>query len=471
MKKLTFILFISVAFVICSYTFAQEATDTKDMEMWQGTLKAPGVELRVVFNISKDQDGKLTATLDSIDQGVKGIPVETVRIENGNAHFEVKSVNGSFDGKFKDSNTIEGEWKQSGVSLPLVLNRTDKKPEIQRPQEPIKPYPYLEEEVVYENKSAGIKLAGTLTMPESGGLFPAVLLISGSGPEDRNETVFGHRPFLVLADYLTRQGVAVLRADDRGVGGSTGDFSQAVTDDFASDAIAGVEYLKSRNEINPKQIGLIGHSEGGLIAPIAATQSPDVAFIVLMAGTGLTGEEIINLQSALISKAMGVKDEDIAKNKAIQEQIFAVVKQENDKAVIDKKIREIIENAVAGLSEAEKKAAMAPYESQAQFISSPWFKNFLTYDPKPTLMKVKCPVLAINGEKDLQVPPKENLSAIEEALKAGGNEHYTIKELPGLNHLFQTAQTGSPAEYAKIEETISPTALKTIGDWILEQVK
>ena len=471
MKKLTFILFISVILVICSYAFAQETTDNNEAGIWQGTLKVSVMELRVAFKISKDKDGKFTATMDSLDQMVKDIPVEVVSFENGNAHFEVKIANGSFDGKFKDSNTIEGEWKQSGLSLPLVLNRTDKELEIQRPQEPTKPYPYLEEEVVYENKSAGIKLAGTLTMPESGGPFPAVLLISGSGPQDRNETILGHRPFLVLADYLTRQGIAVLRTDDRGVGRSTGDFSQAITDDFASDAIAGVEYLKSRNEINPKQIGLIGHSEGGLIAPIAAVQSPDVAFIVLMAGTGLIGEEIMYLQSALIAKAMGVKDEDIAKNKAIQEQIFAVVKQENDKAIIEKKIREIIENAVAGLSEAEKKAAMAPYESQAQFISSPWFKNFLTYDPKPTLMKVKCPVFAINGEKDLQVPPKEDLSAIEEALKAGGNEHYTIKELPGLNHLFQTAQTGSPAEYIKIEETISPTALKTIGNWILEQVK
>jgi len=472
MKKLAFIIFISIALIICFCAFIQgETTGNNEIGIWQGTLRVPGVELRVVFKISKDQDGKFTATLDSIDQGVKGIIVDTVSFDNGNAHFEVKSVNGSFDGKFKDNNTIEGEWKQNNVSLPLALNRIEKEPEIQRPQEPTKPYPYLDEDVVYENKSAGIKLAGTLTMPKSGGPFPAVLLISGSGPEDRNETVFGHRPFLVLADYLTRQGVAVLRTDDRGVGGSTGDFSKAITDDFAGDAIAGVEYLKSRKEINPKQIGLIGHSEGGMIAPIAATQSPDVAFIVLMAGPGIIGEDLLYLQGSLIAKAMGKSDEDIAKNKAVTERIFAVIKQEDDKAVAEKKIREIVENSTAGLSDAEKKTIMASGESQLPFLLSPWFKNFLTYDPKPTLMKVKCPVLAINGEKDLQVPPKENLSAIEEALKAGGNKDYTIKELPGLNHLFQTAQTGSPAEYAKIEETISPTALKTISDWILEHVK
>jgi uncharacterized protein len=472
MKRLASIIFICITFIICFCALAQgETTDNNEAGIWQGTIKVSGAELRVVFKISKDQDGKFAATLDSPDQGTKGIPVDVVNFDNGSAHFEVKIANGSFDGKFKDKNTIEGEWKQSGVSLPLTLNRVEKEPEVQRPQEPKKPYPYLEEEVVYENKSAGIKLAGTLTMPNSGGPFPAVVLISGSGPEDRNETVFGHRPFLVLADYLTRQGIAVLRSDDRGVGKSTGDFSKAITDDFASDALAGVEYLKSRKEINPKKIGLIGHSEGGIIAPIAATQSSDVAFIVLMAGTGITGEEIIYQQTELISKAMGIKDDDIAKSQAIQEQIFAMVKQENDKAILEKKIREIMENGLATLGEAEKKAAMANFDAQLQSLLSPWFRKFLTYDPRPTLMNVKCPVLAINGEKDLQVPPKENLSEIEKALKAGDNKDYTIKELPGLNHLFQTVQTGSPTEYAKIEETISPTVLKTMGDWILMHAK
>ena len=184
--------------------------------------------------------------------------------------------------------------------------------EILRPQEPKKPYPYKQEEVNYENKDAGISLVGTLTLPSGGAPFPVVLLISGSGPQDRNETVFNHRPFLILADYLTRQGIAVLRADDRGVGASTGDFSQATSEDFASDALAGIAYLKTRKEIKPEQIGLIGHSEGGIIAPMVAVKSPDLAFIVLMAGTGLTGEEILNLQQALISRAMGVSAEDIA---------------------------------------------------------------------------------------------------------------------------------------------------------------
>jgi hypothetical protein len=300
------------------------------------------------------------------------------------------------------------------------------------------------------------------------------LLITGSGPQDRNETVSGHRPFLVLADYLTRRGIAVLRVDDRGVGESTGDFSQATSEDFASDVLSGIEYFKARKEINPKQIGLIGHSEGGLIAPMVAVESQDVAFIILMAGTGLTGEEILYLQGALISRAMGVSEEDIGKNHQFNEKIFSLIIEEKDEKNIEEKLRQMFMTDWAELSEEEKKAIGDPevfLNVQLQSLLSPWFKFFLTYDPKPTLNKVKCPVLAINGEKDLQVPPKENLFAIEQALAAGGNKNFTVKELPGLNHLFQTAQTGLPVEYAKIEETISPVALKIISDWILEQTR
>jgi fermentation-respiration switch protein FrsA (DUF1100 family) len=428
--------------------------------------------LRVVFKILKSTDGKLTATLDSPDQGAKDIPVEEVVFQNGHLRLDAKSINGVFEGDMKEDNsTIEGQWSQGGVTIPLTLQRTDKVPEAPRPQEPKPPYPYDEKEVVYENKKTGVKLAGTLTLPKSEGHFPAVLLITGSGPQDRNETVFGHRPFLVLADYLTRRGIAVLRVDDRGIGKSTGSFAKATTEDFAGDALAGVEYLKSLKEINPKQIGLLGHSEGGLIAPMVATKTQDVSFIVMMAGTGLTGEQILYLQSALIQKASGTSDEAIARDRKLREQMFAVVKEEQDSAAIDKKLRVLLTDALANMSEKEKQAmGYSPemLDMSIKQLLSPWLRFFLTYDPKPVLMKVKCPVLAINGEKDLQVPPRENLRAIEEALKAGGNKDYTVKELPGLNHLFQTSATGSPMEYSKIEETISPTALTIIGDWIME---
>ncbi|HCL90245.1 MAG TPA: alpha/beta hydrolase, partial [Candidatus Atribacteria bacterium] len=320
----------------------QDTSEISIDGIWEGKLKVPGTELRIVFKISKNPEGTLTATLDSPDQGVTGIPVEEVIFENNTLRLEVKSAGAVFEGKVsEDFLVIEGEWKQSGGTFPLTVNRVDKAVEILRPQVPKKPYPYIEEEVAYENKEAGITLAGTLTLPSGKGPSPVVLLISGSGPQDRNETIYNHRPFLVLADYLTRQGIAVLRVDDRGVGESTGDFSQATSEDFASDVLAGIEYLKTRKEINPEQIGLIGHSEGGLIAPMVAVKSPDVAFIILMAGTGLTGEEILYLQGALISRAMGVSEKDIAKNRQFNEKIFSLIKEEKDEKTIEEKLRQM----------------------------------------------------------------------------------------------------------------------------------
>ena len=481
MKRIYKILFSSlICFVLIIVScaslviFAQQriASEIGIEGIWQGELKVPGTVLRIVFKISKNLDGTLTATLNSPDQGATDIPVEEVIFKDNTLRLEVKSAGGVFEGKVsEDFLVIEGEWKQSGQTLPLTVKRVDKAVEILRPQEPKKPYPYIEEELVYENKEAGITLAGTLTLPPGKGPSPVVLLISGSGPQDRNETIYNHRPFLVLADYLTRQGIAVLRVDDRGVGKSTGDFSQATSVDFASDVLAGIEYLKTRKEINPEQIGLIGHSEGGLVAPMVAVKSPDVAFIVLMAGTGLIGEEILYLQGALIYRAMGVSEEDIIKNRQFNEKIFSVIKEEKDKKNAEERLRQMFMEDWEKMSDEKKEQIGDPevfLKAQLQSLLSPWLKFFLTYDPKPTLSKVKCPVLAINGEKDLQVPPKENLSAIEEALVAGGNKNFIVKELPGLNHLFQTAQTGVPSEYAKIEETISPIALKIITDWILE---
>jgi hypothetical protein len=465
------LLLVVLLFFALSVTYGDQSVEG----VWLGTLKFAGTELRVVFKILKSPDGNLTATLDSPDQGAKDIPVEEVVFQNGHLRLNAKSINGVFEGDMKEDNsTIEGQWSQGGVTIPLTLQRTDKVPEAPRPQEPKPPYPYDEKEVVYENKKAGVKLAGTLTLPRSEGPFPAILLITGSGPQDRDETVFGHRPFLVLADYLTRRGIAVLRVDDRGIGKSTDSFAKATSEDFAGDMLAGVEYLKNLKEINPKQIGLLGHSEGGLIAPMVAAKTPDVSFIVMMAGTGLTGEQILYLQSALILKASGTSDEVITKDHELKEQMFAVVKVEKDSVAAERRLRKIATDALANMSEKEKEEmGYSPemLDMSIKQLLSPWLRFFLIYDPKPALMKVKCPVLAINGEKDLQVPPKENLHAIEEALKAGGNKDYTVKELPGLNHLFQTAATGSPTEYSKIEETISPTTLTIIGDWIAEHTK
>jgi hypothetical protein len=444
---------------------------------WQGTLKVGAIELRLVIKVAKAGDGKLTGKMDSIDQGAKDIPLDEVTLKDDVFRFEFKAGRLVYEGKLgKDGTTITGTLTQVGMKFPLELKKVDKVAELVRPQMPKKPYPYREEEVTYENKPAGVKLAGTLTLPPGTGPFPAVLLISGSGPQDRDETLMGHKPFLVLADHLTRRGIAVLRVDDRGVGKSTGKFGEATSLDFASDARAGVEFLKSRAEINPKQIGLMGHSEGGMIAPLVATQTDDVAFIVLLAGTGLPGDEVLIGQGQAILKALGADAKALARQKSLQEKIFAVVRSETDPAAAEQKLKKLADELTASLTPEEKKeldkiggTLAAQLEGQFKMVTTPWFRYFLGYDPRATLRKVKCPVLAINGEKDLQVLPKENLAAIEKALREGGNSHVTVKEFPGLNHLFQTCTTGAPTEYGKIEETFAPAALEFIADWIRKQ--
>jgi len=323
--------------------------------------------------------------------------------------------------------------------------------------------------VVFDNPKAGIQLAGTLTLPRGAGPFPCALLITGSGPEDRDETVFGHRPFLVLADHLTRQGIAVLRVDDRGVGGSTGRFSGATSEDFAGDVLAGIEYLKARKEIDRKRIGLIGHSEGGLIAPLVATRSKDVAFIVLMAGPGIPGDSTLMLQSAAIRRSIGVTDAAIAGEMSVNRRMYAQLR-EGDSVGVVRTARELVRLQVAALPEAQRQA-VGDLDSTAAVATrqlfSPWMRFFVAYDPRPTLRRVRCPVLAINGGKDLQVLPKENLAAIETALRAGGVRDYAVKEMPGLNHLFQTCTLCTIGEYMQLEETIAPGALEEISRWIL----
>jgi uncharacterized protein len=348
----------------------------------------------------------------------------------------------------------------------------------QRLQEPKPPYAYYEQEVFFLNEKHRIRLAGTLTLPQHEGPVPAVVLITGSGPQDRNEAMFGHMPFLVLADHLTRLGIAVLRVDDRGVGKSTGSFDEATSQDFAADALAAIEYLKTRKEIAHGKIGLLGHCEGGLIAPMVAAQSRDVAFVVMMAGPGLKGDQIVLGAGGADCKDGWVSDELVAENRAAQERIFAIVKQEKDLGVADTKIRkeaEVFRDIAARIKteapESKKKIAetvAAAIESQTELYLSRWFRFYLMYDPRTALMKVKCPVLAINGERDIQVPAKENLEAIRQALESGGNKDYTVLMLPNLNHLFQTAETGAISEYEQIEETLSVLALDTVSNWILK---
>jgi pimeloyl-ACP methyl ester carboxylesterase len=381
----------------------------------------------------------------------------------------------AFEGKPRgDSSTLAGTWKQGGGPWSLTSRQGETAPAPRRPQHPRKPYPYREEEVVFENRWAGIKKAGTLTLPRGKGPFPAAILITGSGPLDRDETIAGHKPFLVLADHLTRHGIAVLRTDDRGKGGSTGSKMQSTTVDLARDVLWAVAFLKGRRDINPRKIGLIGHSEGGTIAPLVSWWSRDVAFVVMLAGMCLPGEETVYLQGAAIARASGKTPRQIATQRAIQQMIFKVVKAEKDNDKAKKLILQRLKAMLAALppgAREEREVIQAFTEEQVDIALLPWWRYFVTYDPGPSLRRLRVPLLALFGEKDLQVLPKENAAALLAALKAAGHTDYTVKVLPGLNHLFQTCKTGLMTEYGQIEETFSPKALKIISDWIMSRTR
>ena len=467
MKKL-FSIFLIAGFIItgCSKPkIAEIPQGTVPFSIYSGTLAVGTVKLRLVFKIYKDKNNNLIATMDSPDQGTMDIPVDAVTISDSTIRFDLPNLKAYYDGSLQPDGSYQGTWFQGGTSLPLDIALTETEIVINRPQEP-KDFPYDVEDVMFKNSKANIKLAGTLTTPEGDGPFPAVVLISGSGPQNRNEELLGHKPFLVLSDYFTRNGIAVLRYDDRGVGDSEGDFADATSFDFANDADAAVAYLKSHSGFSA--IGLAGHSEGGLIAPIVANQSEDVDFIILMAGTGLTGKEILMLQGQLILKQMEISHAGLEVYKKTQSAMLQIaVDIENDEEAL-KQLSEV-SKAYGNLSEKDQQIIgydPETFEEALKALLSPWMRTFLTLDPRPILEKVTIPVLAINGEKDLQVPSKENLSEIKAALERGGNTSVAIHELENLNHLFQTCETGAIDEYGTIEETFNEEAMDLIVSWI-----
>lgn len=428
---------------------------------WLGTLDTGMGKLRLVLHVTNTENG-LSATMDSLDQNAKGLPVTSIARNGSSLKFEMKAIGGAYDGTIsKDLSGFEGTWTQLGKSWPLGFKRVKNAAELERrrPQNPVKPYPYREEEVSYRNPAANVDLAGTLTIPSGKGRFPAVLLMAGSGPHDRDETIMGHKPFLVLSDYLTRKGVVVLRADKRGVGRSGGNYSQAVMADFVTDADAGIAYLKSRPEVDSHKIGLVGHSEGAVEAPMSAIHNRDVAFVVMLAAPGVPTDQLLPEQLRLMEQASGKSPQEIEKDMATQRDVLTAVEKNKDDAALEKELR-------------QKFAGKVPEEQmgmQIRSVSSPWFRSILQYDPVPTLTQLMCPALVLNGEKDMQVPPQQNLPPIRKALATSGNKNFEVAELSGLNHLFQTAKTGAVSEYSEIEETMSPVAMEKVASWILKQ--
>lgn len=353
----------------------------------------------------------------------------------------------------------------------ILLLTADKS--LKRPQEPATPYPYYTEEVLFNNDHANVTLAGTLTLPSKRGNYPAVILISGSGPQNRDGEWMEHKPFLVIADHLTRQGIAVLRYDDRGFGKSTGNFHSGTSLDFSTDVESAIHFLKTRKEIDVKKIGLIGHSDGAMIAPMVAAKMSDVSFIVMLAGPGIPISELMVKRQVLMERRQGKSESEIQQSKEYIEALLTIIITSESEENLNSALNQFANDTKNQIPDDQIPPGMTKDEfisRQVAMLSSPWFKYVFTYDPGPVMEKVKCPVLALNGDKDVQVPSAENLQAIKKALFAGENDDVTVKELKDLNHMFQECNTGMLDEYAKIEQTFSPIALTEISGWIKKQV-
>lgn len=471
MNKLFWIVGAMVANTIAAATILPQQQSIDGA--WNGSLTIGPQTLRITVRFTTSETG-LRATIDIPQQGATGVQLQNVSYDDSRVYMELPAGPGLavFDGR-QVGDSIGGAFTQAGLGGTFFLKRSSQAAAM--PKEPPEPLPYAEEEVTFHN--AGITLAGTLTLPESGAPHPAVVMITGSGPQNRDEELFGFKPFHMIADHLTRNGIAVLRYDDRGVGGSTGSVSEATTEDFARDVLAAVDFLKNRSDIDPERIGLIGHSEGGIVAPLASSMSDDVAFMVLMAGTSVSGAEILIEQGALIMRASGATEADMEQQIAFQKRTFEAIRSGDgwDELAADLETR--LRESIAEMPDSQRNAITdvdayidAQIQAQLTALQTPWLRYFLDYDPAVTLRTIDTPILALFGELDLQVPPAQNRGPLEQALRDGNHPDYTVRVLPRANHLFITATTGSPTEYATLEKVFVPEFLPLITEWILERV-
>jgi len=461
--------------VLCTLPASGQLTNDQIVGSWQGVLNA-GQEIRLVFNISENEDHSLKATMDSPDQGAMGIPLGELTLTEDSIRIKAPSLNGYYIGEIASESTISGEWHQSGMSFKLDLDRQEEAIVLNRPQEPQAPFPYREEEVSFQNSEQGFLLAGTLTLPKGEGPFPAAILISGSGGQNRDEEIFGHKPFKLIADQLTRNGVAVLRYDDRGVASSEGNAAGSTTRDLAGDARAATDFLLEHEEIDHKKIGLIGHSEGGMIAFMLASSHKYYAYIVSLAGPGVDGKTILLEQSDHIARLSGATDAILEDNRNVMSGVYDImVANESYEDWAEKTIeftsKFYSERVIGDYSEAEIERGKENLLASIPEPAYAWMRYFVMFDPTPLFGKITCPVLALNGEKDCQVLAEQNISAIGKGLSDAGNIETKSMILPGLNHLFQNCETGLPNEYGIIEETFDPETLASISEWIQHQVE
>jgi hypothetical protein len=435
---------------------------------WQGALPLGAVALRLGLSVRADSAGALSAVVTSLDQGNTQTPAQ-LTVRGDTLVAAMPAIGATFSGTLVATrDTLRGSFQQNGAGVPLVLVRVPAIGRQARRQDPKPPFPYRSDTLAVAS-TGSVRLACTVVTPQGRGPFPAAVLVTGSGPQDRDETLFDHRPFLVLADHLARRGVATLRCDDRGVGGSTGSVAGATTADFADDAEAMVRALRARPEVARERVGIIGHSEGGTIGPIVAARTRDVSFLVLLAGTGVRGDSVLVLQQLALMRSMNVPApmaaQAVANNRRLL-QAVATARNEQDAVARYDSVTRALAAGVPTEARAQAEAQLQQGKAQA---TSPWMRHFLTLDPQAALRRVRVPVLALNGTLDTQVTWQENLGAIRTALAAGGNRDHKELELPGLNHLFQTARSGLPQEYVTLDETIAPVVLETIAGWIQER--
>ena len=411
--------------------------------------------MEMAFNIKAAENG-FAATLDVPAQGAFDVPVDKTVFQDNHLQMTLSAMGASYSGTLKGE-AIEGEFTQHGMAFPLNLARGEKEAPKARPQDPQPPFNYRAEEVTFTNKKEGNTLAGTLTIPEGDGPFPALVLVSGSGQQNRDEELMNHRPFWVIADYLSRRGVAVLRYDDRGMGGSTGEVLNATSMDFSYDAEAAFDFLRNRKEINASRVGVLGHSEGGIINFMVAERRPEVAFLVSLAGPAVNGVEVLKEQQAAILRAQGMTEEMVKFSGNANAQMFEIIEASNDREEADTLLRQLLKGW--GYNEELTEQTVGQ-------MASPWMYYFLKYDPTEAIVKTNCPALLLNGSKDLQVLASQNLPAYEKIIAEHGKTNLTLQEMPDLNHLFQHCESGSPTEYVEIEETISPEVLEMIVEFV-----
>ncbi|MHB9039340.1 MAG: alpha/beta hydrolase family protein [Melioribacteraceae bacterium] len=464
-------------FIALVFIFSQTNAQNDIAGYWSGKIKMLTMNLDFQIKVEKTKK-TLNAFMSIPSQKLENYQLAVFTFKKNKLHFELPSQAGTakFDGELI-VDSIKGKILQAGIQGTFYLARSEEQKTIPKSESKInEPLPYLEDEVAF--KSGRILLAGTLTIPKEEKKYPAVILLTGSGPQNRDEEIYGFKIFQKIADYLTRRGIAVLRYDDRGVGGSTGNTMQSTTEDFAGDAQAAIDFLKKQKNIDPKKIGFLGHSEGAIIAPMVAANSNDVAFMVLMSGTGVNGGEVLLEQQKLILKASGVADSLINQNLELQKEINKALNNNKDLNDIRNDIQTFAEKDYETLSPdikasiKDKKAYInSTVQSQIMVFNNPWFKYFINYDPAPALQKVKVPVLMTFGELDLQVPVNQNKPKMEDALRLGGNNNFKSIIFPKANHLYQEAKTGSPGEYNELEKEFVPGFLEKIGDWIEQIVK